>query len=217
MIKVALTDDHTLIRDGLKLLLENVNGIEVVGDTATGDDLLELLANTDIDVVLLDICMPGKDGFEITRQIKKNYPQVKVLVLSMVEEKSKVLRIMEEGATGYVLKSARRDELVSAINLVARGTRYICSDLSMDLLQQSLEPELTTQVHEHSLMANIISKRELEILSLIADGYTNAEIAEKLFTSKRTIETHRQNLLEKTKAKNTAHMIKFAMQAGIVS
>ena len=220
MIKVILTDDHKIVRDGIKALLHNDAAITVVGEASNGDELIKLLEEITPDVVLLDINMPGLDGFETTKYLKQHFPDVKVLVLSMLDHESYVNRIIELGASGYILKSSGKEELSAAIRLVASGNSYICSYVAMELLKKvgqhnSYSPPASIVNKDKKLKD--ISKRELEVLSLIGEGYTNAEIAEKLFTSKRTIETHRQNLLEKTQTKNTATLIKYALQNNIIN
>ncbi|MDX5480142.1 MAG: response regulator transcription factor, partial [Hymenobacteraceae bacterium] len=166
----------------------------------------------------LDLNMPGKDGFELTKYIRQHHAGVKVLVLSMLEHERYVHQAIAEGASGYLLKNAGKEELSSAIKLVATGTPYICSNFTIDLLKKTHAPEgHAEQQAAQQPERRELTKRELEVLNLIGQGYTNAEIAEKLFTSKRTVETHRQNLLEKTHTKNTATLIKYAIQNGIIS
>lgn len=220
MIKVILTDDHQIIRDGIKALLKEEHKISVVGEASDGEELIRLLSSTPADVVLMDINMPKKDGFETTRYLKENFPGVKVLVLSMLKHESYVNRMLEAGALGYILKNAGKDELMSAIELVASGTPFISSEVALELLKKTQgTPAVSASkvTGESGQLHKVLSKREVEVLNLIAQGFTNAEIAEKLFISKRTIETHRQNLLEKTHMKNTATLIKYAIQNGIIS
>ena len=213
MVNLIITDDHKIIRDGIKSMLRSEQAIQVVGEASNGTELIDLLATTPADVVLMDINMPGKDGFETMEHLAAHFPAVKVLVLSMLDHESYVNRMMNAGAWGYLLKNAGREELSSAIQLVASGTPYICSEVAMDLLKRTNSPAgLRAEPGIKDL-----SKREMEVLALIAEGYTNAEIADRLFTSKRTIETHRQNLLEKTNSRNTATLIKFALQRGLIS
>lgn len=217
MINVILIDDHQILLDGIKALLKSEEEINVVGEATNGEELIELITTTPVDVVLLDIHMPGKDGFEITSFLKAHHPDVKVIVLSMLNNDNYVHKIIAAGAEGYILKSAGKEELCSAIKLVARGVRFICADIAIDLLKrtQALEFSAVRAPRENKEYKEL-SKREIEVLSLIAEGYTNAEIANKLFTSKRTIETHRQNLLDKTQSRNTACLIKYALQNGII-
>jgi len=212
MIKVILVDDHTLIRDGLKSLLKSERSIQIIGEAENGQQLLEMLDHTSTDVIMLDLNMPIMDGFETLEHLKEKYPQVKVLILTMLDQKSYVHKVRNSGATGYVLKTAGREELVHAIKTVASGSSFICSEVALNLLNQNNGAEEYTLKKD----GTDLSKREMEVLRLIAEGYTNAEIADKLFASKRTIESHRQHLIEKTKARNTATLIKFALQQGLI-
>lgn len=210
-IRLILTDDHKIIREGIKSLLASENNISIVGEAYNGESLFELLQHTTADILLLDINMEGKDGIEITADLKQQYPDLKVIILSMLDQKSYVSKALENGARGYLAKYAGRDELSAAINLVASGSIFISPSISLNLLHNKDEVSDETISEQEKL-----SKRELEVLHLIAEGYTNAEIAEKLFNSRRTIETHRQNILEKTRCKNTAHLIKYAINKGII-
>lgn len=210
-IRLILTDDHKIIREGIKALLASEENITIVGEAHNGSSLIKLLQNTTADVVLLDINMEGKDGIELTADLKHQYPDLKVIILSMLDHKNYVSKAIENGANGYLTKYAGKDELRAAIKLVAAGTIFISPSISLNLLHKSdqAEEEITPEQEK-------LSKRELEVLHLIAEGFTNAEIAEKLFNSRRTIETHRQNILEKTRCKNTAHLIKYAINKGII-
>ena len=196
------------------MLLQEDKEIEVVGEASNGVELLELLSRVPADVVLMDINMPEMDGFEATVHVKRDYSETKVIALSMLNNLPFVQKIMLCGASGYLLKTTGKEELRSAIKLVASGTNYICSELSINMLTSSLSPEPVKSAASEQAG---LSKREVEVLLLIAEGYTNAEIADKLFTSKRTIETHRQNILEKTGAKNTANLIKYAIGHKIIT
>ncbi|WP_276497018.1 response regulator transcription factor [Pontibacter litorisediminis] len=213
-IRIILTDDHRIVREGLACLLHSEAAIEVVGEAANGKELLELLRHTPADVVLLDVQMPIMDGYETLELLKEHHPEVRVVILTMQDNAIALHRLMECGATSYLLKDASRVELCSAIKLAAKGTAFISSGMSIKMLQKVLRPTADGAVENTTVKE--LSKREVEVLTLISDGYTNAEIAEKLFTSKRTIETHRQNILEKTHTKNTAHLIKYAMQRNLI-
>jgi DNA-binding NarL/FixJ family response regulator len=212
-IRTIITDDHRIVREGLRTLLERDGEIEVVGEAGHGQELLQLLKHTAADVVLLDVCMPLMDGFETLQHLKKLYPDLNVIVLTMVDSPSTLHRLMESGATGYLLKDTGADELCTAIKLASKGTPFISSGMSMKIVQQAMQPAEESGAKAGS---KFLSKREREVLALISEGYTNAEIAEKLFTSKRTIETHRQNILEKTQAKNTPNLIRYAIQHNLI-
>ncbi|MCP2045503.1 response regulator transcription factor [Pontibacter sp. HSC-36F09] len=218
MINLIITDDHKIVRDGLKALLKDHGAVRVVGEAASGSELLDLLPEVEADIVLMDLSMPGMDGFDTATQIFDRYPDLKVVVLSMLSHEKYVNQMMELGASGYILKNAGKDELHCALQLIAQGCRYISPEVTLELLRKIKQlpierPASNGNEEEH----RELSKRELEVLSLIGEGFTNAEIADKLFTSKRTVETHRQNLLDKTKARNTAALIKYALQRRLIS
>lgn len=215
-IRLILVDDHTIIRDGIKALLKDKEDIQVVGEAGNGKELLGLLANTPADVVMMDVNMPEMDGFETTTYLKEHYDHIKVLVLSMLDHESYISKILAAGASGYMLKNTGREELVCGIRIVASGGQFICSTVALNLLKKLQNPNYKPASTEDKQTRDL-SQREIEILKLIADGLTNAEIADKIFTSKRTVETHRQNIIEKTKAKNTAALIKYAISKGIIS
>ena len=214
MTRIFLVDDHTIVRDGIRSLLATEPDIQVVGEANNGQELLDHLPTTPTDVVLLDINMPVLDGLATTLRLRAEFPQVRVLVLSMLTHERYVGQILDAGALGYVLKNAERSEIVTAVQAVAAGKPFLCSELGMTMLRKVLakgdldEPE--------TKKPNQLTRRELEVLHLLSEGLTTGEMAEKLFTSKRTIETHRQNMLEKTQTKNTAALIKLAVTQGLV-
>lgn len=214
MIRVLLTDDHALIRDGIRSLLHSEPDITVVGQACEGQMLLDLLVSTPADVVVLDLNMPGMDGFTTIPLLRERFPEVNILILSMLDHEQYVAQALRAGALGYALKNTDRDELVYAITTVARGLPYLSTTIGLELLRKLQHPGCENGGLQRANAG--LSKRELEVLQLIAEGLTNAEIADKLFTSKRTIETHRQNIIEKTQAKNTAALIKFAVSNGML-
>lgn len=215
MIRVFLVDDHTLVRSGIRAVLSDEPSLEVVGEASNGQELLDQLADTPADVVLLDMNMPILNGVETAARLHEDFPDVRVLVLSMLGDEHNIGRALDAGAHGYVLKNADKGEIVVAIQAVAAGKHFLCSDLGMAMLRKVLASEPTSS-DPTSPQANGLSFREREVLQLIASGMTNQEISDKLFTSKRTVETHRQNILEKTQSKNTAALIKYAMQNGMI-
>jgi DNA-binding NarL/FixJ family response regulator len=215
MIRIFLVDDHTVLRSGMRSLLADQPGLSVVGEASNGLELLEQLPTTPTDVVLLDVNMPGMDGPETARQLRERYPHVQILVLSMLASTEHILRMLDVGAKGYLLKSSGLDEIVHGIRMVAADRPFLCSEAGLAALYK-----LRAQAGEPAnpeAKTSALSKREIEVLQLIAEGLTNSEIADKLFTSKRTIETHRQNIIAKTQMKNTASLIRFAVSEGLVS
>lgn len=210
MIRVFLVDDHTVLREGLRALLADEPGLTVVGEANDGQHLLDQLVTTPTDVVLLDLHMTGLDGLNTTRQLREAFPDVRILILSMEEHELSIGQVLQAGALGYVLKNADKGEILFAIQTVATGKRFLCAELGLLMLDKLLATPLPAPApppHE-------LSQREREVLQLLADGLTNQEMADKLFTSRRTIETHRQNILEKTGAKNTAALVRYAAGRG---
>jgi DNA-binding NarL/FixJ family response regulator len=210
MIRLFLVDDHTLLREGLYALLANEPHITIVGQAADGQHLLDQLLTIPTDVVLLDLHMVGLDGLATTQRLHEEFPDVRVLILSMEDHELSIGQVLQAGALGYVLKNADKGEILVAIQTVMAGKRFLCSELGLRMLDKLLEtpaPTASKPLHE-------LSQREREVLQLLASGLTNQEMADKLFTSKRTIETHRQNIIEKTGAKNTAALVKYAMNRG---
>ncbi|RZL12480.1 MAG: response regulator transcription factor [Hymenobacter sp.] len=214
MSRIFLVDDHTIVRDGLRALLAGEPAIEVVGEASNGQELLDRLPTCPADLVLLDANMPVLDGLATTLRLRAEYPQVRVLILSMLAHERYIGQLFDAGALGYVLKSAEKGEIMVAIQTVIAGRQFLCSDLGLNMLRKVLakddEPDETTKVSQ-------LSRRESEVLQLLSEGLTTNEIAEKLFTSKRTIETHRQNILEKTQTKNTAALIRLAVTQGLLT
>jgi len=212
LIKILIAEDHTIVRKGIRSLLEQVDGVEVVGEASCGQDVLDLIEQgLSPDVVLSDLNMPGMNGLDLVETLQ-SFPTVKVLILSMIDHESYAIKSFNAGAKGYLLKSVTHDELIFAIRQVAKNNLYFCSEITAKILA-SLP---AASGHPSSKINADLSKREIEVLSLIAEGFTNLEIAEKLFMSRRTVEGHRQNLLEKTSTKNTATLIRYAIRHELI-
>jgi DNA-binding NarL/FixJ family response regulator len=216
MIRILLVDDHSIVRNGIQAMLAHEPDIEVVGQTDNGQSLLELMARTPTDVVLMDVAMPVLDGFATMPLIQEQFPEVRVLVLSMLFNESDVHRMMQAGAMGYVMKNAESREFLYAIRTVASGRPFMCTDMGMMVLRRLMKNPVRELDHGNKRRPNDLTEREREVLQLLAQGFTNAEIADKLFTSKRTIETHRQNIMDKTQTRNTAALIKLAARQGLL-
>jgi DNA-binding NarL/FixJ family response regulator len=213
MSRIFLVDDHTIVRDGLRALLANEPDIEIVGEASNGQELLDRLPTTPTDVVMLDANMPVLDGLATTLRLRAEFPQVRILILSMLAHERYIGQLFDAGAAGYVLKSAEKGEILVAIQTIIAGRQFLCSDLGLSMLRKVLSKD---DEPEEVAKASRLSRRESEVLQLLSEGMTTNEIAEKLFTSKRTIETHRQNILEKTQTKNTAALIRMAVTQGLL-
>lgn len=212
-IKVLLVDDHKIVRDGIKLMLEPQAGIDVVAEAESGNDVESLLDKTSVDVIVMDINMPGMNGIATTKMVKDKFPSVKVLALTMSSDDSHIRQMVQAGASGYVMKSAGRDELTRAIHDVMEGKHYFSDQatqsIMLDLVKNKGKSSAPDPIH--------ITDREVEVLQMIVKEHTNQEIAEKLYISPRTVDAHRRNLLQKTGARNTAGLVKYAFQNGLVN
>ncbi|MBL0357560.1 MAG: response regulator transcription factor [Chitinophagaceae bacterium] len=206
MISLAITDDQVIILNGLQKILADVPNIQITGIYNNGDELLEGLIKQQPDVLLLDIQMPGKSGVELAAIITKTYRNIKIIALTNVDVIAQIKKILQQGVMGYLLKDASPEKIVKAIETVYAGEQFIQEELKQQLLN-SLSASNAKQ---------IVTRREKEILQLIVDEFTNQEIADKLYLSLRTVENHRNNLLQKLDVKNTAGLVKVAIQEGLV-
>lgn len=207
MINVLIADDHQMIIDGLKTMLHDAEDIRIVAEAKDGYQVLKKLEHEDeIDVVLMDINMPKLDGLDCTRQVHKRFPQIKVLALSQFSEKRFVKRMIKNGAHGYILKDSEKHILEKAIRTVYAGERYFCDRLSFRLANQELKLQDTKSLFPS------LSERELEILNLICKENSSQEIADDLFISFHTVESHRANLMLKAGVKNTAGLVRWAVE-----
>lgn len=212
-IRILLADDHKIFRDGVRSILEKEKDMVVVGEAASGYEVLEKIEQVGVDVLVLDIDIGKPNGIEITEMISKSHPKVKILILSMMGLHDFVIQALEKGATGFLLKNTGKDEVLTAIRSVSKGDSYFSREVSAILIEQLQKPASSRKKSEDIP----ISPREIEVLDLIAQEFSNSEIAEKLYISIRTVDTHRRNLLEKLGVKNTAGLVKFAIQKGLVN
>lgn len=215
MLNVILVDDDNLVREGIKMILAADDSVNVMAEASNGVQVMAMLDEGLVpDIVITDINMPEMDGITLITAIKKNYPDIKIVMLTMCDVNKSIQQSFTAGASGYLLKTIHPDELIFALNQVNVGIRYICSNLTMQLLDRSME---LANIQAVSTDLNVeFSNREMEILTLVAEGFTNQEMSDKLFLSKRTIEGHRQTLMEKTNSRNTATLIKFAVLNGMI-
>lgn len=213
MIRLLLTESDAVRCEILHANLEAA-GLEVLGAVADGTDLLIRLASVTPMVVLLDLSMTNPDAFILLSALRSQYPQLRILAHSELTSEQYIARAFDLGAHGYIVKTAPFAELLHALEMVVAGRPFLCSSIGLALLEQRHVANPAAVAVPHSAMG--LSKRELEVLVLVADGLTNAEIALKLFTSKRTVETHRQNIMDKTQTRNTAALIKLAMHQGLL-
>jgi DNA-binding NarL/FixJ family response regulator len=216
MIKIILAEGHNVVRNGIRLLLDKEVDIEVIAEANNAKEVLERLNDgLKPDIILTAINLPNLSGIDLLTKVHLTHPDIKVVMLSMIEEEKYIIQAFKAGAMGYMLKSVNEFELVYGIrHLYLVNERYLCNELALRLLDKLLRlPENKFDVHVNDIE---ISKREVEILSLVSEGFTNQEIADKLFTSKRTIEGHRQLLIEKTGTRNTAALIRYAVLNSII-
>lgn len=214
-IKVLIADDQHLYREGIKSLLHQEKSISVEIAVSSGSEIIDYLQEHPVDIILMDIDMPGMNGMEATRNVKEAYPAIRILILSMHDQLEFILEVLQAGASGYVLKDAQNLDLPSAIKALGAGNAYYSETVSKKL------SNYLVQVHNPALVANTenppnLTQREQEVLSLIGKEHTNEEIAEQLFISINTVLTHRKNLLNKLNARNTAGLIMTATKLGFI-
>jgi DNA-binding NarL/FixJ family response regulator len=211
MIRVILADDHPVLRQGLRSLLERETDLSIVGEAGDGREALDQIAHLRPDVAVLDLMMPGLGGLEVVRQVRAHHPSTHVVVLSMYANESYVAEALQAGAGGYVLKKATSADLVSAIRAVAGGERY----LSPPLTEQAIEAYLAMSTPTSDPYA-LLTTREREVLHLGAEGLTSPQIAQQLSVSPRTVEMHRANLMRKLGLQNQSELVRFAIQRGLI-
>ncbi|MFQ5826797.1 MAG: response regulator [Dehalococcoidia bacterium] len=213
-IRVLLADDHAILREGVRILLESQPGIQVVGDASNGLEVLDKLPSLCPDVVVMDITMPHMNGLEATRRIKDLYPDIQILVLTMHESQDFFFQLLSAGASGYVLKEDTYMELVGALRTIVQGGVYvsplIVKKLAGDYLQR-------VKVGDEERSYAQLTKREREVLRLLAEGKTNREIADQLCMGVNTVQTHRLHIMEKLNLHNKADLIKYAIRKGLIS
>ena len=214
MIRLLLTEGNPIARQELRLGLAAAAGIEVVAEAGTSAELLAALLIAAPSVLLLDLALPGSDAFGLLATLREQQPQLRVVARGELTNEHYVARTFDLGGHGYLLKNSPVSEMVHALGTVAAGRPFLCSAIGLSLLARLYVG--SPAQGDAARAALRLSKREMEVLALVADGLTNAEIAERLFTSKRTVETHRQNIMDKTQTRNTAALIKLAARQGLL-
>ncbi|OSZ80259.1 DNA-binding response regulator [Chitinophagaceae bacterium IBVUCB2] len=202
--KVFIVDDHYMVIEGIRSLLQHEKDIDWFGHATNASSCLAFLEHQLPDVILMDINLPDKSGIDLCKEVRERHPSVFIIGLSTFNQQSFIQKMMDNGASGYVLKNATREELMEAISAAAKGKTYLSDEASKTLHKTS-----ATDIP-------VLTRREKEVLLLIADGLTNVEVAEKLFISSTTVDTHRKNLLAKFDARNTASLVKMAMQFELI-
>jgi two-component system response regulator NreC len=212
-IRVLLADDHTILRAGLKIMLNIQPDIEVIGEASDGKQAIAEAQRLAPDVILMDITMPECNGIEATRQVKRLLPETRVLVLTMHENEEYLFQVLRAGASGYILKEAADTELISAIRSVYAGRFYLSPSAQSLMIGDYL---LRVRTGEERDSYSALTEREREILKLVAEGYTNNQIAEQLFISPKTVDTHRTHIMDKLNLHSRAELVKYAMRRGLL-
>ena len=211
--RVVLADDHVLIRHGIKNIIAQGEGLQVVGEVSNGEELLQLLAKQAADLVILDITMPKIGGMEAVSMIKGKYPWIKVLMLTMHKNKQYFYHAMSAGADGYLVKDDSDEELLVAVSKIRSGKNYI----SPYLAEEFADDVVNTYRHDKRSLFQELTRREKQILQFVVDGYTSREVADQLGLSPRTVDHHRSNLLKKFQMSNSVDLVNFAVRNGFVT
>jgi len=217
-IKVVLADDHVLVRNGIKALLEDQSDVDVIAEASDGKEALEVLAETKPDILIVDIRMPEMNGIEVVTEVKKSFSNIKTLVLSMHDSEEYVVKAIQAGADGYLLKGASKEEFLKALHKIVNGGKYFTGDVTNIIMNNFVsndKVESTPEVKTSSQLPFKLTKRENQILSLVLQLKNNKDIADELNISKRTAEVHRFNLMKKLEVKNLMELINKAKEYGL--
>ena len=212
-VKLLLVDDHPIVRSGLRMLFLSEPRMQIVGEAGSGEEAIEAVQRLKPDVVIMDVSMPGMNGIEATRRIKAAHPETQVLALTMYEDEQYFFEMLNAGASGYIPKRAAPDDLVSAIQVVAEGNVFLYSTLARFLIRDMAEREAA----EPEQSEDMLTAREREVLTCIAEGMTNREIAEALVISIKTVERHRENIMAKLDMHNRVELVKYAIKKGLIA
>lgn len=227
-LRILLADDHDILRQGLKLLLEAQPDLHVVGEARTGRSAVEQATALQPDIVVLDISMPDMDGLEACQHIRRQHPDIQVLILTMHESEEYFLQALRMDASGYLVKKAAPSELCAAVRTIAQGGAFLYPGLAKALIRAYLVPKNMAQVatpaqtesakdNALSQVFSVLTSRELEVLKLVAEGHTNQEIADQLVLSIKTVQAHRANVMEKLGLHDITHLVRFALRYGLIA
>jgi DNA-binding NarL/FixJ family response regulator len=211
--RVLIVDDHQLIIDGLRGFIESNEGYQVVGEASTGTEAIRLASVLNPDLILMDIEMPEMSGIQASQEIKKMMPAVKIIIVSMHNEKQLIKKLIDQGADGYLLKNSSQQEVMDAIQKVLNNQIYLSQDVTLSLLDKSNSKSASSS---DTITLSQLTEREIEILKLVAQGMTNKEVGDQLNISHRTVDTHRTNLMKKLDITNVAGLIRFAFKNGLI-
>jgi len=216
-IKVALVDDHTLLREALAITLQQIDDIQIIGSVSSGEEIINKVQALNPHVILMDIMMKGMSGIEATRWIKERNSAIKVILLSAEIKKDFVTAGIQAGIDGYLPKDVEKDILVKAIHAVMNGEKYFNEAITSLVFEDFYKKEKTVHSTQKQLQLTDLSKREMEVLSLIAEGKSNKEVAETLFISTKTVDTHKMHILDKLGLKNTAELVRYAIKNNLIA
>jgi DNA-binding NarL/FixJ family response regulator len=214
-VRIILTEDHQILRDGVKALIASDN-IKITGEASSGAELWKLLETTQPDIVLMDISLPDISGIELTRLISERYPAIKVLILSMHMDENFISQAIKAGAKGYLHKNTTREEMLIAIDTVFSGKDFYSDDVSKIILKSYIE-KVKMNVVDVPNPYEVLSKREIEILTMFAEGFINKEIADRLFISIRTVESHKNHIMQKINLKTQVELVKYAIKHNLIN
>lgn len=215
MIRIFIADDHSLVRDGVKAIISSHKRFEIAGEASEGNEAFEKISEIQPDLAIIDISMPGISGINLTKKIGQHFPDVKVMILSMHDSEDYISNALEAGALGYILKDSDKEEVITAIDKVANGETY-CSKNVSQILINSFVKSRNKKSTVDPVLTPLLSKREIQILRLIAKGLSNKEIATNLFISTRTVDAHRYNIMQKLQVRNTAELVMYAVNNKLI-
>jgi DNA-binding NarL/FixJ family response regulator len=216
-IKVLLVDDHTIVRDSIAIMLAQLEDIQIVGSLSSGEELIGKMRDLSPDIIIMDIHMKGMTGIEATRWVKERNNKVKVILLSMEVKKELVTAGIQSGIDGYLPKDVEKGTLIEAIRVVSKGEKYFNEAITNLVFEDFYKREVSARQTKQHLQLTDLSKREMEVLQLVASGKSDKEVAEQLFISTKTVNTHKMHILDKLGLKNTAELVKYAIKNELIS